>query len=74
MTIDMQQTAYQAFTGIRAIDHWLFHKHIEERFVIFLSSNRLEPKNPKTKKNTRKTMFVPANSSQQILEQIRCGS
>ena len=35
MTIDMQQTAYQAFTGIRAIDHWLFHKHIEDRFVNF---------------------------------------
>ena len=32
LTIDMEETAYKAFTGIRAIDHSIFEKHLEDRF------------------------------------------
>ena len=28
----MEETAYKAFTGIRAIDHSIFEKHLEDRF------------------------------------------
>jgi len=31
LTIDMEETAYKAFTGIRAIDHSIFEKHLEDR-------------------------------------------
>merc|ERR1711931_486988 len=31
LTIDMEETAYKAFTGIRAIDHSIFQKHLEDR-------------------------------------------
>ena len=33
LTIDMEETAYKAFTGIRAIDHSIFEKHLEDRFL-----------------------------------------
>ena len=39
LTIDMEETAYKAFTGIRAIDHSIFQKHLEDRFQTISSPN-----------------------------------
>ena len=39
LTIDMEETAYKAFTGIRAIDHSIFEKHLEDRFENIPSPN-----------------------------------